>query len=67
RGDARSLADGAAISEAPVGSKEWLLGEIFSYRGEAVVLEPEDLRRDVAAHAKALAQELGVARLRARA
>jgi len=67
RGDARSLADGAAISEAPVGSKEWLLGEIFSYRGEAVVLEPEDLRRDVASHAKALAQELGVARLRARA
>jgi len=67
RGDARALADGAAISEAPVGSKEWLLGEIFSYRGEAIVLEPEDLRRDVAAHAKALAQELGVARLRARA
>jgi proteasome accessory factor C len=67
RGDARALADGAAISEAPVGSKEWLLGEIFSYRGEAIVLEPEDLRRDVASHAKALAQELGVARLRARA
>jgi proteasome accessory factor BC len=67
RGDARLLSDGAAISEAPVGSKEWLLGEIFSYRGEAIVLEPEDLRRDVSAHAKALAQELGVARLRARA
>lgn len=66
RGDARALADGAAVSEAPVGSKEWLLGEIFSYRGEAVVLEPEDLRREVASHAKALAQELGVARLRAR-
>jgi proteasome accessory factor C len=66
RGDARALADGAAISEAPVGSKEWLLGEIFSYRGEAVVLEPEDLRSEVASHAKALAQELGVARLRAR-
>jgi proteasome accessory factor BC len=67
RGDARPLADGAAISEAPVGSREWLLGEILSYRGEAVVLEPADLRREVAAHARAIAQELGVSRLRVRA
>jgi proteasome accessory factor C len=64
RGDARQLTDGAAISEAPVGSPEWLVGEIFSYRGEAVVLEPLDLRRDIARHARALATELGVARLR---
>jgi proteasome accessory factor C len=66
RGDARPLADGAALGEWAVGSADWLIGEIFSFRGEAVVLEPDDLRAQIAAHAKALAQELGVARLRVR-
>src|SRR5436305_15288449 len=63
---ARPLEDGTALAEMPVGSPEWLVGEILSYRGEAVVLEPEDLREHIAQRAKALATELGVARLRVR-
>ncbi len=55
---ARPLRDGAALAEPAVGSPEWLVGEILSDRGEAVVLEPEDLRSQVAARAVALAAEL---------
>jgi len=58
RGGARRLADGAALAETQVGSEEWLVGEIFSHRGEAVVLEPEDLRRRVAERATELLREL---------
>jgi len=61
---ARPLRDRSAVVDLPVGSDEWLLGEIFSHRGEAVVLEPEDLRGLVATRAKELANELGVARMR---
>jgi predicted DNA-binding transcriptional regulator YafY len=58
RGDARRLADGAALAETRVGSDEWLVGEVFSHRGEAVVLEPDDLRRRVSARAAELLKEL---------
>ena len=61
---ATPLADGSALSETALGSPEWFVGEILSFRGEAVVLEPPDLRRRVAERAKALAQELGLSRLR---
>ena len=61
------LKDGTALGEMPVGSPEWLVGEILSHRGEAVLLEPEEMRTIIAARAKELANELGVARLRARA
>ncbi len=64
---ARPLADGSALADLPVGSPEWLESEIFSYRGEAVVVAPEDLRRRIADRAKELAQDLGVARMRVRA
>jgi proteasome accessory factor C len=64
---ARLLADGSAVRELPVGSDEWLEGEVLSLRGEAVLLEPDELRRTIAARAKALAKELGVERLRVRA
>ena len=64
RGDAVRLVDGAALAETPVGSPEWLTGEIFSHLGEAVVLEPRDLRQGIAARARELARELGVSRLR---
>jgi proteasome accessory factor BC len=67
RGTARPLADGSAIEETAVGSSDWLVGEILSFRGEATVLEPADLRLRVAERAKELAQELGVSRLRATA
>jgi proteasome accessory factor C len=62
---ARKLADGSALREIPVGSDEWLESEILSKRGEAIVLEPDELRRRLAARARELAKELGVERLRA--
>jgi predicted DNA-binding transcriptional regulator YafY len=64
---ARPLADGSAVREIPVGSDEWLESEVLSLRGEAVLLEPDELRRSIAARAKTLAKELGVERMRARA
>jgi proteasome accessory factor BC len=67
RGGARALADGSALAETAVGSPEWLVCEIFYHRGEAVVLEPADLRDRIAERARELATELGVSRLRARA
>jgi proteasome accessory factor C len=63
---ARPLRDGTALSEMPVGSPEWLVGEILSHRGEAIVLEPDDLRTRIASRARELASALGVARLRVR-
>src|ERR1043166_4098267 len=64
---ARPLADGSAVRDLPVGSDEWLESEVLSLRGEAVLLEPDELRRTIAARAKALAKELGVERMRIRA
>jgi predicted DNA-binding transcriptional regulator YafY len=64
---ARPLVDGAALAELSVGSPEWLVGEIFSHRGEAVVLEPQDLRKRVSERAAELARDLGVTRMRLRA
>ena len=64
---ARKLADGTALRELPVGSDEWLESEILALRGDAVVLEPAELRTRIAERARALAKELGVERLRVRA
>jgi predicted DNA-binding transcriptional regulator YafY len=64
---ARLLADRSAVRELPVGSDEWLEREVLSLRGEAVLLEPDELRRSIAARARALAKELGVERMRVRA
>jgi proteasome accessory factor C len=64
RGTATPLADGSAVEEAPVGSEEWLLGEILSFRGEAVVVEPVELRRLIAERARELQRELGLTRVR---
>ncbi|MDQ3669466.1 MAG: WYL domain-containing protein [Actinomycetota bacterium] len=58
RGAARLLVDGAALEEAPFGSADWLVGEVLSYRGEAVVLSPDDLRKRVAKRASELRREL---------
>ncbi len=63
---ARPLADGAALSERAVGSEEWLVGEILGERGEAVLLEPEGLRKQIARRARALARELRLTRVGAR-
>jgi proteasome accessory factor BC len=62
---AQPLEDGAALAELARG-EEYVVGEILSYRGEAVVIEPDDLRRRIAERARKLAGELGVARLRVR-
>ncbi len=61
---ARRLADGSALREISVGSYEWLESDILSKRGEAVVLEPDELRSRIAARARELAKELGVDRMR---
>src|SRR5438105_13951389 len=55
---ATPLRDGAALSERAVGSAEWLIGEVLSFRGEAAVLEPAELRERVAARARELQQAL---------
>jgi proteasome accessory factor C len=64
---ATPLKDKTAVSEMPVGSPEWLIGEILSQRGSAVLLEPDEMRTAVAERARELAAVLGVSRLRVRA
>ena len=59
---ARPLVDGAALSERPVGSAGWLVGEVLSFRGEAVVLAPPELRKLVADGARDLERRLREAR-----
>jgi predicted DNA-binding transcriptional regulator YafY len=61
---ARPLVDGAAIADKSVGSAEWLVGEVVSYRGEAIVLEPPELRARVAERARELVSELRPSRAR---
>jgi proteasome accessory factor C len=62
---ARPLVDGAAVADKSVGSADWLVGEVVSYRGEAIVLEPQELRARVALRARELGGELRPARARA--
>jgi predicted DNA-binding transcriptional regulator YafY len=62
---ARPLVDGAAIADKSVGSAEWLVGEVVSYRGEAIVLEPQELRSRVALRARELGNELRPSRAKA--
>jgi proteasome accessory factor BC len=62
---ARPLVDGAALADKSVGSAEWLVGEVVSYRGEAIVLEPPELRVRVAQRARELATELRPKRAKA--
>jgi proteasome accessory factor C len=64
---ARRLSDRSALREIPVGSDEWLESEILSKRGEAIVLEPAELRSRIATRARELAKDLGVERLRVKA
>jgi predicted DNA-binding transcriptional regulator YafY len=61
------LVDGAAVGERSVGSADWLVGEVLSFRGAAVVLEPLDLRKQVATRAAELEKELRAAAPPARA
>jgi proteasome accessory factor C len=61
---AQELVDDTALMEQKVGSSEWLVSEILRFLGEAVVVEPEDLRKRVASRARELLSSLGLARLR---
>jgi proteasome accessory factor C len=63
---ARALSDGAALAEVRYGGDEWLVGEILSHRGNAVVVEPEDVRRRVAERASELLGMLAPPRAGAR-
>ncbi|HEX5583757.1 WYL domain-containing protein [Gaiella sp.] len=58
---ARALTDKAAVSEVTFKTEEWLLSEVLADRGETLVLEPAPMRRAVAARARALQAELGLA------
>jgi proteasome accessory factor BC len=55
---AQPLKDGGALEELRYGSEDWLVGEILSFRGEAIVLEPAELRTRVRDRAVALAGAL---------
>jgi proteasome accessory factor C len=57
---ARQLTDKAAVAELPFKTTEWLLSEVLSDAGETIVLEPAELRREIATRAKTLATELGL-------
>jgi proteasome accessory factor C len=59
------LVDRSAVASLRVGKGDWLVGEILSDRGEAVVLEPADLRPVVARRAAELVKELKLTRVRA--
>jgi proteasome accessory factor C len=63
RPNARALADDSALVEDGVGT-EWIVSEILAQRGNAVLLEPEHLRSQIARRARTLAAELGISRLR---
>lgn len=66
RGGAIELTDGSALAVTPVGSPDWLVQEVLAHRGEAVVVEPDDLRELVARRAGELIKDLGLARVKAR-
>jgi predicted DNA-binding transcriptional regulator YafY len=56
RPDTGPLADGAAVASVPYGSQRWLATELCRYLGEAVLLDPHELRGVVARRAHALLQ-----------
>jgi predicted DNA-binding transcriptional regulator YafY len=58
RGAARPLADRSALEDLRFGSLEWLAGEVLSYRGEAVVIEPAEVRAALAGRVGEVAAEL---------
>jgi hypothetical protein len=47
-----------------VGTRDWLIGEILADRGEAVVLEPADVRPAIAKRAAQLLKELRLTRVK---
>jgi proteasome accessory factor BC len=58
------LTDGSALATLRVGTRDWLVGEILAERGEAVVIEPEDVRPTIAKRAGELLRELRLTRVK---
>jgi proteasome accessory factor C len=58
------LTDGSAVANLRVGTRDWLIGEILADRGDAVVIEPEDLRPAIAKRAARLLRDLKLARVK---
>ena len=56
--------DGSALATLRVGTSDWLIGEILADRGEAVVLEPDDVRPAIAKRAAQLLRELRLSRVK---
>jgi predicted DNA-binding transcriptional regulator YafY len=61
---ATPLTDGAAVQVLRAGARDWLVGEILADRGDAVVLEPENVRPVIAKRARALLRELRLSRVK---
>jgi len=60
------LTDGSAVATLHVGTRDWLVGEILADRGDAVVLEPADVRPVIARRAAELLRELRLTRVKTR-
>ncbi|MDX6399156.1 MAG: proteasome accessory factor [Gaiellaceae bacterium] len=58
------LTDGSALATLRVGTRDWLISEILADRGEAVVLEPADVRPAIAKRAAQLLRELRLSRVK---
>jgi proteasome accessory factor C len=58
------LTDGSALATLRVGNGDWLIGEILADRGDAVVLEPADVRPAIAKRAAQLLRELKLTRVK---
>ena len=61
---ATRLTDGSALATLRVGTKDWLISEIVADRGDAVVLEPADVRPAIAKRAAKLVKELRLSRVK---
>jgi proteasome accessory factor BC len=61
---ATRLTDGSALATLRAGTRDWLVSEILADRGEAVVLEPEDVRPAIAKRAGQLMKELRLSRVK---
>jgi proteasome accessory factor BC len=61
---ATRLTDGSALATLRAGTRDWLVSEILADRGEAVVLEPADIRPAIAKRAAQLVKELRLSRVK---
>jgi predicted DNA-binding transcriptional regulator YafY len=67
RPGATPLVKGQVLAQERYGGEDWLVGEILNWRGEAEVLEPAAIRKEVERRARALARKLRPERTPAKA